>query len=94
MRRNSWIVLALAATAAVAAAEDPPPQRLDVGKSLIEAPVESAVRSRTLDPLELKARPGLVRWHAGLVDALAAAKVSRRPVLVFQLLGNLDQEFC
>ena len=38
--------------------------------------------------------PGLVRWHADLAAARAAAVKSRRPVLVFQLLGRLDREFC
>lgn len=38
--------------------------------------------------------PGLVRWHADLAGARRAAVDSRRPVLLFQLLGELDREFC
>lgn len=38
--------------------------------------------------------PGLVRWHADFAAACAAARTSGRPVLLFQLLGRLDDEFC
>lgn len=37
---------------------------------------------------------GLVRWHSDHAAALAAAANSGKPVLLFQLLGRLDQEFC
>jgi hypothetical protein len=36
----------------------------------------------------------LVRWHASYDAALAAARVSRKPVLLFQLLGRLDDALC
>jgi len=38
--------------------------------------------------------PGLVRWHDDFDAARAAAATSGRPVLLFQLLGRLDDEFC
>lgn len=38
--------------------------------------------------------PGLVSWHANRQAASAASARSGRPVLVFQLLGRLDEEFC
>lgn len=37
--------------------------------------------------------PGLVEWHATFDDACAAARESGRPVLLFQLMGNLNQRF-
>lgn len=37
---------------------------------------------------------GEVHWHASLDEAVAAARKSGKPVLHFQLLGRLDQEFC
>lgn len=37
--------------------------------------------------------PGKVKWHADVAAALAAAKTSGKPVLVFHLLGQLDQRF-
>lgn len=41
-----------------------------------------------------KVAPGRVAWHASIADARARALVSGKPVLVFQLLGKLDDEFC
>jgi len=38
--------------------------------------------------------PGLVAWHPDREAALAAAQVSGRPVLLFQMLGRLDERFC
>jgi hypothetical protein len=38
--------------------------------------------------------PGKVRWHATTEAALAAAKSSKKPVLVFQMMGQLDHRFC
>ncbi len=38
--------------------------------------------------------PGAVRWHDDLTAARAASRESGKPVLLFQLLGRLDQEFC
>ena len=35
-----------------------------------------------------------VHWHKSLADAVAAAEKTGKPVLHFQLLGELDQEFC
>ena len=37
--------------------------------------------------------PGKVSWHADYDAALAASKKSGKPVLLFQLLGDLDQRF-
>ena len=37
---------------------------------------------------------GLVRWHGSREAALAAARESGRPVMLFQMLGRLDEEFC
>lgn len=38
--------------------------------------------------------PGLVAWHADFAAACAAAESSGKPVLLFQLLGRLDDELC
>jgi hypothetical protein len=40
-----------------------------------------------------RVRPGLVRWHANFDAACAASAESGKPVLLFQLLGRLDQRF-
>ena len=38
--------------------------------------------------------PAVVRWHASYEEALAASRVSKKPVLLFQLLGRLDDALC
>ena len=38
--------------------------------------------------------PMAVHWHADLAAALDAASASGRPVLLFQLLGRLDEALC
>lgn len=38
--------------------------------------------------------PGRVHWHPSLEAACAAAKQSRKPVLVFHMMGQLDRQFC
>jgi hypothetical protein len=38
--------------------------------------------------------PGKVKWHPDFETACQAAKKSGKPVLLFQMLGKLDQEFC
>ena len=45
-------------------------------------------------PTEPAVKPGLVRWHPSLDAACAAAKESRKPVLVFHMMGQLDRLFC
>jgi len=41
-----------------------------------------------------KVAPGKVRWHANLETARAASGKSGKPVLLFQMMGNLDARFC
>ena len=74
----------LASTAT--AQEDVP----DVRKLRVEGPVKDALRS-TPRPVRGTAQ---VTWHADVDAAKAAAAKSRKPILLFQLLGKLDDEFC
>jgi hypothetical protein len=48
----------------------------------------------TADTENPKVEPGAVKWHDSLAAACAAAKKSGKPVLLFQMLGRLDQRFC
>jgi hypothetical protein len=41
-----------------------------------------------------KVEPGLVKWHKSFEEAQAAAAKTKKPVLVFQLMGKLDDQFC
>lgn len=87
------------------AADKAPPNALklpDFGKRVIEWPTEKMLAERTVPStsspsLEFsnpKVQPGKVRWHKTLADACAAAKKSDKPVLLFQMMGNLDERFC
>jgi hypothetical protein len=46
------------------------------------------------EPANPRTRPGLVRWHEDFAAACAAARRSGKPVLLFQMMGRLDQKFC
>ena len=62
----------------------------DLAKRTVEWPLKTGFA-----PLvEPAPRAGLVRWHDSLETAKAAAATSGKPVLLFQLLGRLDDEFC
>ncbi len=39
-------------------------------------------------------KTGYVAWHNDIQTALEASRKSAKPLLVFQMLGRLDQEFC
>lgn len=41
-----------------------------------------------------KVVPGKVAWHAGFDAAREAAKKSGKPVLLFQMMGQLDDRYC
>jgi hypothetical protein len=41
-----------------------------------------------------RVRPGLIDWHDSFSAALTASKTSHKPVLLFHMMGFLDQEFC
>jgi hypothetical protein len=44
-------------------------------------------------PVNPAVAPGLVQWHETLDQARAAAEASGRPMLLFQMIGRLDQRF-
>jgi hypothetical protein len=41
-----------------------------------------------------KVQSGNVRWHSSFAAACEAAKKSGKPVLLFQMMGKLDDQFC
>jgi hypothetical protein len=65
-------------------------------KAAIESPLKSLTASKTAagDFVNPKVEPGKVKWHAGFDAACAAAKKSGKPVLLFQMMGKLDDQFC
>jgi hypothetical protein len=76
---------------------------LDVSKTLhIEPPVQTLVTKASAPAaatggdqfVNPKVAPGKVRWHPTLAAACAAANKSKKPVLLFQMMGKLDDQFC
>jgi hypothetical protein len=41
-----------------------------------------------------KVPPGRVKWHADFATACRAAQQSGKPVLLFHMMGKLDDQFC
>jgi hypothetical protein len=68
----------------------------DISKAFVEQPLERALAADEAGAprASSKVPPGLVRWHADFEAACAAARSSGKPVLLFQLLGRLDDELC
>ena len=50
--------------------------------------------AENVKPANSKVEPGKVHWHATTELALAAAMMSKKPVLVFHMMGQLDHQFC
>ena len=55
------------------------------------APAPAAESGAFVNP---KVQPGKVRWHKDFEAACRAAEKSGKPVLLFQMMGRLDQKFC
>jgi hypothetical protein len=86
----------------------PPPnaanpfQIRDYGKSVIEVPTEQILAGNTTPAptpaadkfVNPKVQPGKVRWHKDFAAACRAAQKSGKPVLLFQMMGKLDDRFC
>jgi hypothetical protein len=73
---------------------------VDRGKKRIELPTKDVVvqtapapRPVAADPDNPAVEPGKVKWHKSFADAEAAAEKSGKPVLLFQMMGRLDQQF-
>jgi hypothetical protein len=66
-----------------------------LGKEAVELPTKrmlaAATAPATVNP---KVQPGLVGWHPDFAAACEAAKKSKKPVLLFQMMGKLDDQFC
>lgn len=65
-----------------------------IAKGRVEDPLKRAIEPLALPAPDQPVRAGLVNWHADLPAARAAARASGKPILLFQLLGRLDEAFC
>ena len=75
---------------------------------MVAAPARTAIAERATVPIAVKppatpvavkpenplVEPGKVHWHATAEAAFDAAKASKKPVLVFHMMGQLDHQFC
>ena len=89
-----------------AAAEAPARQNatavsLDVTKTArIERPATLVVENRSAavptraNFINPRVRPGRICWHPTFTAACDAARKSGKPVLLFQMMGQLDDQFC
>ena len=74
-----------------------PALRSDMRKSAIETPTKALIAVKTAPAAAFvnpKVAPGKVGWHATFARARAASAKSKKPVLLFHLLGKLDDQFC
>lgn len=75
-------------------AEPPKAPVVDRPKRAIESPTKLLVASgASANFVNPKVEPGRVQWQASFAAACAAARKSGKPVLLFQLLGKLDEQF-
>lgn len=80
----------------------PMPDVRDFGKSVIELPVKRVLAAQSIPApaqrgpsfVNPKVEPGKVRWHKDFAAACQAAGKSGKPVLLFQMMGKLDDQFC
>lgn len=103
MLRTKTVVLYAALAPVVLAAGPPAPgqvsPRRDPTKESIERPAGNVLAGAAEAPagegfVNPKVAPGKVKWHANFATACAAARKSNRPVLLFQMMGKLDEQFC
>jgi hypothetical protein len=77
---------------------DEKPKGADRTKTVvIEKPTAAIVAGSTATKdadANPKVKPGDVKWHASFADARKASEKSGKPVLLFQLMGKLDDQFC
>ena len=79
-------------------------QPRDFRKDTIEVPLKELLatvdelnKRETVRPAKAKnpkVAAGKVDWHPDFAAALLASRKSGKPVMLFQLMGNLDDRFC
>jgi hypothetical protein len=98
---GSVAALALAATFIPGAPPNDPKPKMDHGKYVVESPAKrvlartgAAAAVSVENFVNPKVEPGKVRWHADFAAACRAAARSGKPVLLFHMMGRLDEKFC
>jgi hypothetical protein len=76
------------------------PVMSDMPKYVVERPTKEVLAARSGAAAVTavfdnpKVAPGRVSWHPTFAAACAASRASGKPVLLFQMMGNLDKQFC
>jgi hypothetical protein len=100
---NKLLAMAIAALCAAPAAYSQEAVRpADMTKGILEFPTAKILKNSlpvadsapAATFVNKKVAPGLVTWHQDYQQAVQAAKASGKPVLVLQMMGRLDEEFC
>jgi hypothetical protein len=98
---GSVAALALAASFIPGAPPNDPKPKMDHGKYVVESSARRVLARSAGGPDAPAAdfanptvEPGKVRWHADFAAACRAAGRSGKPVLLFQMMGRLDRQFC
>jgi hypothetical protein len=81
-------------TAGVASADITKTLQIEKPASSILAHDTSGGTASAKEFVNPKVQPGNVHWHPTLPVACEAAKKSGKPVLLFQMMGKLDDQFC
>jgi hypothetical protein len=66
----------------------------DLRKEQIELPTKKVAADAAPGDDNPKCEPGKVKWHPDVETACKAALLSGKPVLVFHMMGKLDDRFC
>ncbi len=105
----SAAAILLSAIALSTSAQDSSTQpRMDMRKAAIELPIKRLISidskglavsvakppAKTADFKNPKVKPGLVNWRPNFVAACEESRRSGKPVLLFHMMGNLDDGFC
>jgi hypothetical protein len=64
--------------------------RVERSAKKVAADLSSSVK----DVANPKVKPGLVNWHVSFEKARQAAQKSGKPILLFHMMGKLDDQFC
>lgn len=99
-----WILAGLCAGALLVPAHaqepkaKPNPAVPDITKKRVELTAERLAALKAamaaVDADNPKVEPGKVQWHGSFAAACQAAAKSGKPVLLFHMMGKLDDRFC
>jgi hypothetical protein len=94
MKTNRWLSNRFVFIAAFIGLLIAVPQLKSSQQQRSHSPATRFVNPKQIETTNPKVTPGLVHWTGDFEDACRAAQRSGKPVLLFQVLGRLDERFC